>query len=50
MLCFIILTYLNMICCLARGVVLDQVLKAFFALSTAASISSRVECGTLVTT
>ena len=39
-----------MICCLARGVVLDQVLKAFLALSTAASISSRVEWGTLVTT
>ena len=39
-----------MICCLARGVVLDHVLKAFLALSTAASISSMVEWGTLVTT
>ena len=42
--------YLNMICCLARGVVFDQVLKAALQLSTACSISACVDCGTLVTT
>ena len=40
-------TDLKRICCLARGVVLLQVLKAALALATASFISSEVECGTL---